>query len=54
MKKSRDCSRRRGSKLELIMEELRASLYAAVIQQSSALTLMYCVDLIVITEGPSI
>ena len=41
-------------KLELIMEELSASLYAAVIQQSSALTLMYCVDLIVIIESLSI
>ena len=28
------------------MEELRGSLYAALIQQSSALTLMYCAELI--------
>jgi ERCC4-related helicase len=33
-------------KLELTMEELRGSLYAALIQQSSALTLMYCAELI--------
>ena len=33
-------------RLELTMEELRGSLYAALIQQSSALTLMYCAELI--------
>jgi ERCC4-related helicase len=32
--------------LELSQEELRASLYFALMQQSSALTLMYCVELI--------
>src|SRR5215467_5562688 len=33
-------------RLELTMEELRGSLYAALLQQSSALTLMYCAELI--------
>jgi ERCC4-related helicase len=33
-------------RLELTMEELRGSLYAALMQQSSALTLMYCAELI--------
>ncbi|MRN69539.1 MAG: DEAD/DEAH box helicase, partial [Nitrosopumilales archaeon] len=33
-------------KLELTMEELRGPLYAALVQQSSALTLMYCAELI--------
>lgn len=32
--------------LELTQEELRASLYFALMQQSSALTLLYCVELI--------
>ncbi|MGH9983031.1 MAG: hypothetical protein ACRD8W_03645 [Nitrososphaeraceae archaeon] len=32
--------------LELSQEELRASLYFALMQQSSALTLLYCVELI--------
>ena len=33
-------------KLELTMEELRGPLYAALMQQSSSLTLMYCAELI--------
>jgi ERCC4-related helicase len=33
-------------RLEVTMEELRGSLYAALMQQSSALTLMYCAELI--------
>jgi ERCC4-related helicase len=33
-------------KLELTMEELRGPLYTALMQQSSALTLMYCAELI--------
>ena len=33
-------------RLELTMEELRGPLYAALMQQSSALTLMYCAELI--------
>jgi len=33
-------------KLELTMEELRGPLYSALMQQSSALTLMYCAELI--------
>jgi ERCC4-related helicase len=33
-------------RLELTMEELRGSLYAALMRQSSALTLMYCAELI--------
>ena len=37
--------------LELSQEELRASLYFALMQQSSALTLMYCVELIE-SQGP--
>src|SRR5919106_55302 len=32
--------------LELSQEELRASLYFAIMQQSSALTLLYCIELI--------
>jgi ERCC4-related helicase len=41
-------------KLELTMEELRGPLYAAMIQQSSALTLMYCVELIESQGSPSL
>jgi ERCC4-related helicase len=37
--------------LELSQEELRASLYFALMQQSSALTLLYCVELIE-SQGP--
>lgn len=33
-------------KIELTMEELRGPLYSALMQQSSALTLMYCAELI--------
>ena len=41
-------------KLELTMEELRGPLYAALIQQSSALTLMYCAELIESQGSPSL
>jgi ERCC4-related helicase len=41
-------------KLELTMEELRGPLYAALTQQSSALTLMYCVELIESQGSPSL
>ncbi|MGC1932061.1 MAG: helicase-related protein, partial [Candidatus Nitrosopolaris sp.] len=41
-------------KLELTMEELRAPLYAALMQQSSALTLMYCAELIESQGSPSL
>jgi hypothetical protein len=41
-------------KLELTMEELRGPLYAALMQQSSALTLMYCVELIESQGSPSL
>ena len=41
-------------KLELTMEELRGPLYAALIQQSSALTLMYCAELIESQGAPSL
>jgi Fanconi anemia group M protein len=41
-------------KLELTMEELRGPLYAALVQQSSALTLMYCAELIESQGSPSL
>ena len=41
-------------KLELTMEELRGPLYAALMQQSSALTLMYCAELIESQGSPSL
>jgi len=41
-------------KLELTMEELRGPLYAALIHQSSALTLMYCAELIESQGSPSL
>jgi Fanconi anemia group M protein len=41
-------------KLELTMEELRGPLYTALMQQSSALTLMYCVELIESQGSPSL
>jgi len=41
-------------KLELTMEELRGPLYAALMQQSSALTLMYCAELIESQGAPSL
>jgi ERCC4-related helicase len=41
-------------KLELTMEELRGPLYTAMMQQSSALTLMYCVELIETQGSPSL
>jgi len=41
-------------KLELTMEELRGPLYAALMHQSSALTLMYCAELIESQGSPSL
>jgi ERCC4-related helicase len=41
-------------KLELTMEELRGPLYTALMQQSSALTLMYCAELIESQGSPSL
>jgi ERCC4-related helicase len=41
-------------RLELTMEELRGPLYAALMQQSSALTLMYCAELIESQGSPSL
>ena len=41
-------------KLELTMEELRGPLYVALMQQSSALTLMYCAELIESQGSPSL
>ena len=41
-------------KLELTMEELRGPLYTAMMQQSSALTLMYCAELIESQGSPSL
>jgi Fanconi anemia group M protein len=41
-------------RLELTMEELRGPLYAALMQQSSALTLMYCTELIESQGSPSL
>ncbi len=41
-------------KIELTMEELRGPLYAALVQQSSALTLMYCAELIESQGSPSL
>src|SRR6266487_5851455 len=41
-------------KLELTMEELRGTLYAALMHQSSALTLMYCAELIESQGSPSL
>ncbi len=41
-------------KLELTMEELRGPLYAALMHQSSALTLMYCAELIESQGFPSL
>ena len=36
------------------MEELRGPLYAALVQQSSALTLMYCAELIESHRAPAL
>ena len=41
-------------KLELTMEELRGPLYAALMHQASALTLMYCAELIESQGSPSL
>jgi ERCC4-related helicase len=41
-------------RLELTMEELRGPLYAALMHQSSALTLMYCAELIESQGSPSL
>lgn len=41
-------------KLDLTVEELMGPLYAALMQQSSALTLMYCVELIESQGSPSL
>ncbi|MDQ6668333.1 MAG: DEAD/DEAH box helicase [Thermoproteota archaeon] len=41
-------------KLELTMEELRGPLYAALMEQSSALTIMYCAELIESQGSPSL
>jgi ERCC4-related helicase len=41
-------------KLELTMEELRGPLYSALMHQSSALTLMYCAELIESQGSPSL
>ncbi len=40
-------------KLELTMDELRGPLYSALMQQSTALTLMYCAELIESQGSPS-
>jgi ERCC4-related helicase len=41
-------------KLELTMEKLRGALYAALMQQSSALILMYCAELVESHGSPSL